>query len=166
MLQIRRGNKSTIPVLGNGEIAISLDSKELFFGAGGNVQTLTSEAWASGMLYSVGVQKVYKGNLFLCVVEHTSGASFPVNFVTNGYWKQLGFPVGGLVLHENNLALEGFLRADGSAVSRVTFDVLFAIKGTTAPYGAGNGSTTFNLLNITANVNLGRGNRLYYYVKV
>jgi prepilin-type N-terminal cleavage/methylation domain-containing protein len=37
----------------------------------------------------------------------------------------------------------GFLLEDGSAVSRTTYSALFAVIGTT--YGAGDGSTTFNL---------------------
>ena len=37
----------------------------------------------------------------------------------------------------------GFLLCDGSTVSRTTFSALFAKIGTT--YGAGDGSTTFNL---------------------
>lgn len=39
----------------------------------------------------------------------------------------------------------GWLKEDGSAVSRTTYAALFAVIGTT--YGAGNGSTTFNLPN-------------------
>lgn len=37
----------------------------------------------------------------------------------------------------------GFLKCDGSAVSRTDFSRLFSVIGTT--YGTGNGSTTFNL---------------------
>ena len=38
---------------------------------------------------------------------------------------------------------QGFLTCDGSAVSRSTYGALFTAIGTT--YGAGDGSTTFNL---------------------
>lgn len=37
----------------------------------------------------------------------------------------------------------GWLKANGAAVSRTTYAALFAVIGTT--YGAGNGSTTFNV---------------------
>lgn len=47
-----------------------------------------------------------------------------------------------------SLIRDGELRADGSAISRTTYAALFAIYGTT--YGAGNGTTTFNLPNFTA----------------
>lgn len=40
----------------------------------------------------------------------------------------------------------GWLNCDGSAVSRTTYSNLFAVIGTT--YGAGDGSTTFNLPNL------------------
>lgn len=40
---------------------------------------------------------------------------------------------------------QGWLRTDGSAVSRDTYRALFAVIGTT--YGAGDGLTTFNLPN-------------------
>ena len=42
----------------------------------------------------------------------------------------------------------GYLRADGSAVSRTSYADLFSLIGTT--YGIGDGSTTFNLPNLVA----------------
>jgi microcystin-dependent protein len=42
----------------------------------------------------------------------------------------------------------GYLRADGSAISRSTYAGLYALIGTT--YGTGDGSTTFNLPNIAS----------------
>lgn len=47
----------------------------------------------------------------------------------------------------------GWLLCDGSAVSRSTYSVLFGILGTT--YGAGNGTTTFNLPNLKGKVPVG-----------
>ena len=122
--------------------------------------------WTQNTAYTIGQVRTYKNNLYICIVNHTSGTSFPTNYVTNQYWYPLGFPVGGLALHENNLVLRGFQRCNGTAISRTDFDVLFALKGTATPYGAGNGTTTFNVPNITATVNAGGANRLYYYVKV
>lgn len=55
----------------------------------------------------------------------------------------LSFLVGQVCFFAMNSAPAGFLVADGSAVSRTTYAALFALIGTT--YGAGNGSTTFNL---------------------
>tara|TARA_R100000654_G_scaffold69053_1_gene98390 strand:+ start:272 stop:835 length:564 start_codon:yes stop_codon:yes gene_type:complete len=48
----------------------------------------------------------------------------------------------------------GFLECDGAAVSRSTYSALFAVVGTT--YGAGDGSSTFNLPNLADNVAVGK----------
>lgn len=52
-------------------------------------------------------------------------------------------PAGVVVPFAGKTAPSGWLKCDGSAVSRTTYAALFAAIGTT--YGAGNGSTTFNL---------------------
>ena len=48
----------------------------------------------------------------------------------------------------------GFLECAGAAVSRSTYSALFAIVSTT--YGAGDGSTTFNLPNLQDNIAVGK----------
>jgi microcystin-dependent protein len=48
----------------------------------------------------------------------------------------------------------GWLLCDGTAVSRTTYSSLFTAIGTA--YGAGNGSTTFNVPNLKARVPVGR----------
>ena len=48
----------------------------------------------------------------------------------------------------------GWLLCDGSAVSRTTYSPLFTVIGTT--YGAGDGSTTFNLPNLKGRVPFGQ----------
>jgi microcystin-dependent protein len=53
------------------------------------------------------------------------------------------FPVGGIIPVASASAPAGFLECDGAAVSRTTYANLFGIVGTT--YGAGDGSTTFNV---------------------
>ena len=53
-------------------------------------------------------------------------------------------PVGMVVMYAAGGALPaGYLECDGSAISRTTYAGLFAVAGTT--FGAGDGSTTFNL---------------------
>lgn len=52
-----------------------------------------------------------------------------------------GVPAGTVIYHAANTAPTGFLKADGSAVSRSSYSNLFAAIGET--YGAGDGSTTF-----------------------
>ncbi len=58
-------------------------------------------------------------------------------------WQDLSTPTGTILGFAGSSAPGGYLLADGSAISRTTYAALFAIIGTT--YGAGDGSTTFNL---------------------
>lgn len=55
--------------------------------------------------------------------------------------------VGAVVAFAGRTSPDGWLLCDGSAVSRTTYAALFAVIGTT--YGSGDGSTTFNLPNLT-----------------
>lgn len=58
-------------------------------------------------------------------------------------------PVGTMLLYSTVATpSSGYLRCDGSAVSRNTYPSLYSVIGNT--YGAGNGTTTFNLPNIAA----------------
>jgi microcystin-dependent protein len=52
-------------------------------------------------------------------------------------------PAGSVVQFARNTAPTGWLKANGAAVSRTDYAALFSAIGTT--FGAGNGSTTFNL---------------------
>jgi len=54
-----------------------------------------------------------------------------------------GTATGTIVPWSTSTAPTGFLKCDGSAVSRTTYAALFAVISTT--YGVGDGSTTFNL---------------------
>ena len=55
-------------------------------------------------------------------------------------------PTGIVQFFAGSSAPTGWLVCDGSAVSRTDYDELFGVIGTT--YGAGDGSTTFNLPNL------------------
>lgn len=59
-----------------------------------------------------------------------------------------GVPVGSVFWLATQIAPEGYLICDGSAVSRTEYADLFAAIGTT--FGAGDGSTTFALPNLQA----------------
>ena len=54
--------------------------------------------------------------------------------------------VGAVVAFAGSTTPQGWLLCDGSAVSRTDYAALYAVIGTT--YGAGEGSTTFNLPNL------------------
>lgn len=65
----------------------------------------------------------------------------------------LNAPAGVISMYAGSTAPSGWLICNGSAVSRTTYSRLFSAIGTT--YGAGNGSTTFNLPNLKGRVPVG-----------
>jgi microcystin-dependent protein len=64
-------------------------------------------------------------------------------------------PTGAVMPFAGTSAPTGWLLSDGSAVSRTTYASLFGVIGTT--YGTGDGSTTFNLPNMSGRVAVGVG---------
>jgi len=64
-----------------------------------------------------------------------------------------GVPIGTVVPYAGSTVPTGWLMADGSAISRTTYSALFTAIGTT--YGAGDGSTTFNLPSLKGRVSVG-----------
>lgn len=62
-------------------------------------------------------------------------------------------PTGLLAMYGGGSAPTGWLLCDGSAVSRTTYADLFSVCGTT--FGAGDGSTTFNLPDMRATFPVG-----------
>ena len=67
-------------------------------------------------------------------------------------------PIGKIMMYASANPPARWLVCDGSAVSRTKYAALFAAIGTT--YGAGNGSTTFNLPNFTGRMPLGGSSNL------
>jgi hypothetical protein len=61
-----------------------------------------------------------------------------------------GTPVGAVMPYAGTTAPTGWLVADGSEVSRATYQVLFQAIGTT--YGSGDGTSTFNLPDLRGRV--------------
>lgn len=66
------------------------------------------------------------------------------------------YPAGDIKIWASNTLPSGWLWCDGSAVSRETFPALFTMLGTA--FGAGNGTTTFNLPDFRGRVPAGRDN--------
>ena len=100
-----------------------------------------NEIWASSTGNAAGALK------------QRSGASGAVEYV--------GVPPGTVVFTARSSVDEGWLACAGAAVSRTTYARLFDAIGTT--YGVGDGSTTFNLPDITGRVIAGKetaGSRL------
>lgn len=69
-----------------------------------------------------------------------------------------GIPIGTMAWFAGSVAglPSGWLIADGQAVSRATYADLFALIGTT--YGAGDGTTTFNLPDLRGRTEIGVNN--------
>jgi microcystin-dependent protein len=65
-----------------------------------------------------------------------------------------GLPVGCIFPYAGATAPTGWLFCNGQAVSRTVESQLFAVLGTT--YGAGNGTTTFNLPDLRGRVIIGK----------
>lgn len=62
-------------------------------------------------------------------------------------------PAGIIDVFAGDTVPTGYLLCDGSAVDRTTYATLFAVIGTT--YGVGDGSTTFNVPNLSGRVVIG-----------
>lgn len=54
-----------------------------------------------------------------------------------------GINTGDIIYRTSNTVTTGYLKVNGAAISRTTYSDLFSVIGTT--FGAGDGSTTFNL---------------------
>jgi microcystin-dependent protein len=68
---------------------------------------------------------------------------------------ELLVPVGAVLPYGSSNAPRGWLSCGGQAVSREDYADLFSVVGTT--YGVGNGSTTFNLPNLSGRTIVGQG---------
>ncbi len=67
-----------------------------------------------------------------------------------------GIPTATIIPWSDTSVPSGYLDCNGAAVSRSTYAALFAIIGTT--YGAGDGSSTFNVPDLEDNVPVGKSN--------
>jgi microcystin-dependent protein len=74
---------------------------------------------------------------------------------TTAFVTQNSVLTGALIMWPTASAPSGYLLCNGSAVSRTTYTALFAVVGTT--FGAGDGSTTFNLPNYADRMPIGAG---------
>lgn len=95
------------------------------------------------------------------VNEFTNG---DIDLKTSGTWQvkvngvviplvAWGNPSGSILLWSTGSAPSGYLLCDGSAVSRTTYNTLYSTIGTT--YGAGDGSTTFNVPSLGGRIPIG-----------
>lgn len=109
--------------------------------------------YANNVNYTVGTVVLYSNNIYKCIqangpastVASPSNTNYWTRFVLltdlNPFYSLL--PTGVILPYGGVTAPTNFLLCDGSAVSRTTYANLFTVIGTR--YGAGNGSTTFNV---------------------
>lgn len=69
-----------------------------------------------------------------------------------------GVPSGAIMPYGGSAAPTDWLLCDGGAVSRTTYAALFTAIGTA--YGAGDGSTTFNLPDLRGRIPVGKGSNV------
>lgn len=65
-------------------------------------------------------------------------------------------PTGMLMAYSASTPPVGWLICDGTAIDRIIYAALFSVIGTT--WGAGNGTTTFNVPNLANRFLIGAGN--------
>lgn len=74
----------------------------------------------------------------------------------NGLWKTLNvkvtdtLPVGTIMPYAGATIPSNYMKCEGQELSRIEYDILFSAIGTT--YGAGDGTTTFNLPNLKGRI--------------
>lgn len=161
------GNSGVGP-FGLGDVGANIaNMSELVYSGLGRVSAInTPGAPTSGAGYGIGMphsagMATLGGNLFLNYTTDVGGytatprlfARSKISAAAFGAWlefwstenlKPAELSPPGVVAHfARDTAPSGWLKANGAAVSRGTYAALFAAIGTT--YGAGDGSTTFNL---------------------
>jgi microcystin-dependent protein len=116
---------------------------------------------ASGQSTGILWQKI--GNAQIAsnaAIDASKLAGYPADpsktLLGDGSWGTVSAaPVGAVLAFINNTPPTGWLLCDGSAVLRATYSALFTLIGTA--YGAGDGSTTFNVPDLRGRVPVGKG---------
>ena len=114
-------------------------------------QTLLDDADAAGARATLGL-----GTAAIRAAAAGSGDLLPANGDGSGLTGITSVPAGVVVPYAGAAAPSGWLLCDGAAVSRAAKAALFAAIGTT--FGAGDGSTTFNIPDLRGRAPFGRDN--------
>ena len=93
-----------------------------------------------------------KGKLFALTAVDTQNSTFTIgraliDLHSSTNMGAVALPIGSYIQFAGSQPPDGFLVCNGGEISRTTYSALFAVIGTT--YGSGDGSTTFNLPNLT-----------------
>lgn len=92
--------------------------------------------WEASTLYTVGETIIYNYARYMCVTEHTSNASFFVDYITNAYWAPVGSFAGEIKKWTHSSVVPpGWLVCDGRTLGKEADD-------TTFPDASGSGAPT------------------------
>lgn len=116
-----------------------------------SIPTGTADLGVAGDLTAANLSGINSGDQTAALVPFTPAGNIAANNVQAALQELdtekapvgAGVPSGAVMDFAMNSAPAGWLACDGSAVSRTTYAALFAAIGTT--WGAGDGSTTFNV---------------------
>ena len=114
---------------------------------GGYAITIGGSSGAVITVPSASTVQVYCDGINFYSAQTSSAGNFNVNGNLNVVGTFNYTPAGIIHMWPTSSAPAGFLLCTGTAVSRTTYAALFAVIGTT--FGAGDGSTTFNVPNYT-----------------
>lgn len=109
-----------------------------------DIERYGTMTWVAGGTYDIGTTargsdgEIYESTVSGNTNNPTTLTGWFRVSKTGGY-----MPSGAVMPFAMSTAPAGWLKANGASVSRTTYAALFALIGTT--YGAGDGSTTFNL---------------------
>lgn len=137
-------NSSTSVSVTNGEVALIITDGVNIQKWGNKEQLPLAGGTMTGVL-NMGSQKITS-------LANGTAATDAVNF------SQLSqaVPIGTMFDYGGSVAPTNYLLCFGQAISRTTYADLFAVIGTT--FGAGNGSTTFNVPDFRGRVSVGTDN--------
>jgi len=136
-------------------VKTAIDSKQDKLVSGTNIKTINSNT----LLGSGNIETPQNLDDLLDIPEHPGVADKILNTKSSGYeWvdRPTDFGIIGEIKlwTSDTLPSASWLICNGAAISRTTYSALFTLIGTT--YGAGDGSTTFNIPDLRGNVPVGK----------
>ena len=136
-------------------VKTAIDSKQDKLVSGTNIKTINSTT----LLGSGNIATPQNLDDLLDIPEHPGVADKILNTKSSGYeWvdRPTDFGIIGEIKlwTSDTLPSAKWLICNGAAISRTTYSALFNLIGTT--YGAGDGSTTFNIPDLRGNVPVGK----------
>lgn len=127
----------------------------IFTNANTGAATLNINSWGAKGIKKTGNLNLSAGDIAngQVIILTYDGTNFQIPNTIAGGGVAASFPTGAITQFAGASAPADWLLCDGAAVSRTTYDTLFALISTT--YGVGDGSTTFNLPNLKGRVPVG-----------